>query len=131
MLKRDLASREARQLGLAVQGGHAHLRRTGCTASGHLSYLTFTDLTMLSANSSALASASGLIFALNEAALARAEPDLAPAVSRAGDLVRLLERATRTIDLCGLCGILRVVLQILSMNPGAQCNVNTGHSHVL
>lgn len=80
---------------------------------------------MLSANSSALASASGLIFALNEAALARAEPDLAPAVSRAGDLVRLLERATRTIDLCGLCGILRVVLQILSMNPGAQYEYRT------
>ena len=39
MLERDLTSREARQLSLAVQGGHAHLRRTGCTASGHLSFL--------------------------------------------------------------------------------------------
>ena len=72
---------------------------------------------MLSASSSARVSASGLVFPLNEAALARAELDLAAMGAWAGDLVRLLDRADRTMDLCGLCGIFRVVLQILSMNP--------------
>lgn len=69
---------------------------------------------MLSANSSDCASDSGLAFPLNDAALARADPDLDL------DLVRLVERAALTMDLCGLCGIFRVVLQIRSMNPEIQ-----------
>ena len=117
MLERDLASGEAGQLSLAVQGGHAHLKRTGCTGVLDIRSVettTFTDLTMLSANSLDCASDSGLAFPLNDAALARADPDLDL------DLVRLVERAALTMDLCGLCGIFRVVLQIRSMNPGTQ-----------
>ena len=80
---------------------------------------------MLSANSSDCASDSGLAFPLNDAALARADPDLDL------DLVRLVERAALTMDLCGLCGIFRVVLQIRSINPGTQKNSESSDSHRL
>ena len=61
---------------------------------------------------------SGLFLVLNEAVLPRADLDLAPAMSGwAGDLLRLEDRATLTMDLCGVCGIFRVVRQILSINP--------------
>ena len=82
---------------------------------------------MLSANSSdcGCASDSGLVFPLNDAALARADPDLDL------DLVRLVERAALTMDLCGLCGIFRVVLQIRSINPGTQKNSESSDSQRL
>ena len=84
---------------------------------------TFTDLTILSANSSDWASASGLGFALIEAALAKADPDLDR------DLARLVERAPLSMDLCGLCGNFSVVLQILSINPKTTFKKNLYESH--
>ena len=122
--RRDRAGARPRQQ--RGQAARPHCTGRTCTSEESRLYWTFenglvkrtlTDLTMLSANSSARVSASGLVFPLNEAALARAELDLAAMGAWAGDLVRLLDRADRTMDLCGLCGIFRVVLQILSMNP--------------
>ena len=79
---------------------------------------TLRDLTMFSANSSAwLPAAAPGTLRSRDFPFAAADRDLAALLSAPGDLARLEDLAPRAIDLCGVSGSLRVVLQMRSRMP--------------
>ena len=77
---------------------------------------TLRDLTIFSANSSAWLPAPGTLRS-RDFPFAAADRDLAALLSAPGDLARLEDLAPRAIDLCGVSGSLRVVLQMRSRMP--------------